>query len=79
MFVGYDYVFIRALFLWRLINNLQIMGLENSKVFTLLMITGALSISGLLAIVTHVRGSVETWHSDEKMPKGITGVKFIIS
>lgn len=50
------------------------MGLENSKVFTLLMITGTLSISGLLAVVTHVRGNMDVWHHEEKFPKGVPGV-----
>lgn len=53
------------------------MGLENSKIFTLLMVTGVLSISGLLAVVTHVRGTMETWHHGEYFPKGFTGVRFM--
>jgi hypothetical protein len=60
-------------------NFPQIMGLENSKVFTLLMIMGAFSITGLLAVVTHVRGNMEVWHHhrDEKLPSGISSVRFI--
>lgn len=53
------------------------MGLENSKIFTLLMVTGVLSISGLLAVVTHVRGNMEVWHHGEAFPQGITGVRFM--
>lgn len=53
------------------------MGLENSKIFTLLMLTGVLSISGLLAVVTHVRGDIETWHHGEFFPKGFTGVRLV--
>jgi L-asparagine transporter-like permease len=55
------------------------MGLENSKIFTLLMVTGVLSISGLLAVVTHVRGNMETWHHGEYFPKGFAGVRFMSS
>lgn len=54
------------------------MGLENSKVFTLLMITGVLSISGLIAVITHIRGNMEAWHHDEKIPKGVTGVRLFL-
>lgn len=54
-----------------------ILGLENSKVFSVLMITGVLSISGLLAVVTYLRGGIETWLHDDLFPKGLPGVRLM--
>lgn len=51
-----------------------ILGLENSKIFSVLMITGVLSISGLLSVVTYLRGNIDAWMNDDLMPKGLPGV-----
>lgn len=61
-----------------IISGMFILGLENSKVFSVLMITGVLSISGLLAVVTYLRGNIETWTHDNLFPKGLPGVRLII-
>lgn len=56
------------------LSGMFILGLENSRVFSVLMITGALAISGLLACVTYLRGDIEAWLSD-KLPRGLPGVR----
>lgn len=53
------------------------MGLENSKIFTVLMITGVLSISALIAVITYVRGSTEVWHHEGVFPHGMSSVRLI--
>lgn len=53
------------------------MGLENSKIFTILMITGVLSISALIAVITYVRGSTDTWNNEGLFPHDMTGVRLI--
>lgn len=53
------------------------MGLENSKIFTILMITGVLSISALIAVITYVRGSTDTWNHEGLIPNDMTGVRLI--
>jgi alkyl hydroperoxide reductase subunit AhpF len=50
------------------------MGLENTNIFSVLMVTGVLVISGILAITTWLRGNVETWNSGKLLPEGIPGV-----
>lgn len=57
-----------------IITAMFILGLENSKVFSVLMITGVLSISGLLSVVTYLRGNIDAWMNDDLMPKGLPGV-----
>ncbi|CRL01568.1 CLUMA_CG014212, isoform A [Clunio marinus] len=57
-----------------IISGMFILGLENSKVFTVLLISGVLSISGLLAVVTYLRGNIETWLHDNLFPKGLSGI-----
>lgn len=41
------------------------------------MITGVLSISGLLAVVTYLRGNIESWIHDNLFPKGLPGVRLM--
>jgi hypothetical protein len=41
------------------------------------MITGVLSISGMLAVVTYLRGNIETWLHDNLFPKGLPGVRLM--
>lgn len=41
------------------------------------MITGVLSISGLLAVVTYLRGNIEMWLHDNLFPKGMSGVRLM--
>lgn len=42
------------------------------------MITGVLSISGLLAVVTYLRGNMDgTWLHDNLFPKGLPGVRLM--
>lgn len=60
-----------------IISGMFILGLENSKVFSVLMISGVLGISGLLAVVTYLRGSVETWQHENLFPKGWPGVRLM--
>lgn len=57
------------------LSAMFILGLENSKVFSVLTITGVLSISGLLASVTYVRGNTDSWTHQEYFPKGLPGVR----
>jgi hypothetical protein len=61
-----------------IISGMFILGLENSKIFSVLMITGVLSISGLLAVVTYLRGSIETPLHDNLFPKGLSGVRLMM-
>lgn len=58
-----------------ILSAMFILGLENSKVFSVLTITGVLSISGLLAAVTYVRGNTDSWTHQEYFPKGLPGVR----
>jgi hypothetical protein len=51
-----------------------ILGLENSRIFSVLLISSVLAFSGLIAIVTYLRGNIETWNHENIFPKGITGV-----
>lgn len=53
------------------------MGLENSKIFTILMITGVLSISALIAVITYVRGSTDSWNHEGLFPHDMSGVRLI--
>jgi hypothetical protein len=62
-----------------IISGMFILGLENSKIFSVLMITGVLSISGLLAVVTYLRGNIETLLHDNLFPKGLSGVRLMIT
>ncbi|CAO1359584.1 unnamed protein product [Diamesa tonsa] len=57
-----------------IITAMFILGLENSKIFSVLMITGVLSISGLLSVVTYLRGNIDAWMNDDLMPKGLPGI-----
>lgn len=58
-----------------IISGMFIFGLENSKIFSVLMVAGVLSISGALAIVTYLRGNVETILQDNLFPDGLSGVR----
>lgn len=60
-----------------ILSGMFILGLENSKVFSVLMITGVLSISGMLASVTYLRGNSDVWQHDNLFPKGLPGVRLI--
>jgi hypothetical protein len=55
------------------------LGLENSKIFSILMIIGVLSLSGLLAVICYLRGSIEILMRDNIFPKGFSGVRLISS
>ncbi|KAG5675287.1 hypothetical protein PVAND_005199 [Polypedilum vanderplanki] len=57
-----------------LISFMFIMGLENSRIFTILMITGVMIISTLLAVVTYARGSIVVWKNGELFPQGMSGI-----
>lgn len=57
------------------LSAMFILGLENSKVFSVLTVTGVLCISGMLAAVTYVRGNTDSWTHQEKFPKGLPGVR----
>jgi hypothetical protein len=57
-----------------IITAMFMMGLENTNIFSVLMVTGVLVISGILAITTWLRGNVETWNSGKLLPEGIPGV-----
>jgi hypothetical protein len=54
------------------------MGLENSKIFTILMISGVVIISSLLIFVTYARGSTEAWTKADLLPQGLSGVRLIL-
>jgi hypothetical protein len=60
-----------------IVSGMFILGLENSKIFSVLMITGVLSISGLFSVVTYLRGNTETWIHDNLFPKGLPGVRLM--
>ena len=60
-----------------ILSGMFILGLENSKVFSVLMITGVLSISGLLASVTYIRGTTDAWQQENFFPKGLPGVRLM--
>lgn len=57
--------------------HFQIMGLENSKIFTILMLTGVLSISALIAVITYVRGSSTEAHEGSSVTHGMSDVRLI--
>jgi hypothetical protein len=57
-----------------IISAMFILGLENSRIFSVLLISSVLAFSGLIAIVTYLRGNIETWNHENLFPKGITGV-----
>lgn len=50
------------------------LGLENTQIFSVLMISGVLFISLILAIVTWLRGNVDAWLKEDLVPKGMPGV-----
>lgn len=50
------------------------LGLENSKVFIVISITGVLSISGVLAWCTFLRGNSDIWQHGDFLPKEFSGV-----
>lgn len=57
-----------------IISAMFILGLENSRVFSLLLVSSVLTFVGLIAIVTYLRGDVESWTHDAAFPKGFPGV-----
>ncbi|XP_070495033.1 probable cationic amino acid transporter isoform X2 [Chironomus tepperi] len=57
-----------------IVSFMFIMGLENSKIFTILMITGVLSISALIAVITYVRGSTDSWNHEGLFPHDMSGI-----
>lgn len=56
-----------------LITGMFMLGLENTKIFGILMITGVLGISGTISITTWFRGSENAWHKN-LMPGGYGSV-----
>jgi hypothetical protein len=57
-----------------IISAMFILGLENSRVFGLLLVSSVLTFVGLIAIVTYLRGDVESWTHDSAFPQGFPGV-----
>lgn len=60
------------------ISAMFIFGLENSRVFSLLLVSSVLTFVGLIAIVTYLRGDVESWTHESSgggaFPRGFPGV-----
>lgn len=60
-----------------IISAMFILGLENSRVFSLLLVSSVLTFVGLIAIVTYLRGDVESWTHESSggaFPRGFPGV-----
>lgn len=62
-----------------LITGMFMMGLENTQIFSVLMISGVLLISGILSVATWLRGNMDSWTSGDVLPKGVPGVsRFLV-
>ncbi|GAB0098874.1 probable cationic amino acid transporter [Sergentomyia squamirostris] len=57
-----------------LVSGMFMLGLENTKIFSCLMISGVLGIVGQLGIVTWLRGDESEWHKESWFPQGVHGV-----
>ncbi|XP_055681551.1 uncharacterized protein LOC129788995 [Lutzomyia longipalpis] len=57
-----------------LVSGMFMLGLENTKIFGCLMISGVLGIVGQLGIVTWLQGDETEWHHSTWFPEGISGV-----
>lgn len=57
-----------------LVTGMFMLGLENTNIFTFLMIFGVMGISCILAVVTWLKGSTEYWTDENIFPTGMMGL-----
>ncbi|XP_055710209.1 probable cationic amino acid transporter isoform X2 [Phlebotomus papatasi] len=57
-----------------LVSGMFMLGLENTKIFSCLMISGVLGIIGQLGIVTWLQGDEIEWHKETWFPQGTSGI-----
>lgn len=61
-----------------LLSGMFMLGLENTQIFSVLMISGVLGITGILSIITWLSGSTEPLKQGFIIPKGISGVSYVV-
>lgn len=54
------------------------LGLENTKIFTLLMVAGVVTVATIIAVITGLRGNFELFRSEAVLPRGVAGVRFYV-
>lgn len=57
-----------------LVTGMFMLGLENTNIFTILMIVGVMGISCILAVVTWLKGSTDYWTEENIFPTGVVGL-----
>lgn len=57
-----------------LVTGMFMLGLENTNIFTFLMIFGVMGITSILAVVTWLKGSTDYWTEENVFPTGILGL-----
>ncbi|XP_059617061.1 probable cationic amino acid transporter [Phlebotomus argentipes] len=57
-----------------LVSGMFMLGLENTKIFSCLMISGVLGIVGQLGIVTWLQGDESEWHKPTWFSQGLPGL-----
>ncbi|XP_058123900.1 uncharacterized protein LOC131281585 [Anopheles ziemanni] len=57
-----------------IVTGMFMLGLENTRIFGLLMMSGVLLVGSLVVIMTGLRGNVNQFHSEPILPKGVVGL-----
>uniref|UniRef100_A0A8D8FIG9 Probable cationic amino acid transporter n=1 Tax=Culex pipiens TaxID=7175 RepID=A0A8D8FIG9_CULPI len=57
-----------------LITGMFMLGLENTKIFTLLMVAGVVTVATIIAVITGLRGNFELFRSEAVLPRGVAGL-----
>ncbi|XP_062548877.1 solute carrier family 7 member 14 [Armigeres subalbatus] len=57
-----------------LLTGMFMLGLENTKIFSFLMVTGVVSFASVIGVVAGWRGNFELFDSEAILPKGVVGL-----
>lgn len=57
-----------------LLSGMFMLGLENTKIFSFLMVSGVLALTTVIGVVAGLRGNFELFTSEAMLPKGVVGV-----
>ncbi|XP_055295987.1 probable cationic amino acid transporter [Sitodiplosis mosellana] len=64
--IGFSIIFI--------VSVMFMLGLENSKVFSYILMASLCGIAGILIAITSIRGNFTAWKSKQWLPKGVSGL-----
>lgn len=60
-----------------IVTGMFMLGLENTRIFGLLMTAGVLLVGTLIVIITGLRGNPALFRTEPILPKGVVGVSEI--